>query len=197
MKSDRCVATAPLIIFFHFYWNWYSPPLSQHLKTHTNTNTHINLLIHQIKTPDALRVASLHEATPQHRIHCLVWIYLVYARSAGLASLSGRYADGRSCWLIRESPAVTPEPHVLSSTVDYSGGRIPAMRRALHGSCHASSWASPRIPRVLFRGERAGGSEPGVSILMGACIPYSLVPSCLVAFFSLLLSRREPGSTQI
>ena len=107
---------------------------------------------------------SLHEMVPRHRIHYLVYRCPVYARSAGPASLSGRCADGRSCWLIRQSPALTPGPHVPSSTVRHGDGRIPAMRRALHGSRHVSSPASPRVPRFLCRGQRAGGSEPGASI---------------------------------
>ena len=80
-------------------------------------------------------------------IHYLIWRYPVYARSAGPANLSGRCADGRSCWLIHESPASTPGPHVPSSTVRHGDGRIPAMRLALHGSRHASFPASPRVPR--------------------------------------------------
>ena len=65
----------------------------------------------------SLNVASLHEVTHRHEIHCLVWRDPVYARSAGPACLSGRCADGQYCWLIRESPALTPGPHVPSSTV--------------------------------------------------------------------------------
>ena len=114
----------------------------------------------------SLDVASLHEMFSRHPIHYLVWRYPVYARSAGPASLSGRCADGRSCWLIRESPALTPGPHVPSSTLRHGDGRIPAMRRALHGSRQASSPASPRVSRFLCRGQRAGGSEPGTSIPM-------------------------------
>ena len=116
----------------------------------------------------SLDVASLHEVTPRHRIHYLVWRYPVYARSAGPASFLGSCADGRSCWLIRESPALTPGPHVPSSTVRHGDGRILAVRRALHRSRHASSLASTRFPHFLCRGQRARGSEPGVSIQMQA-----------------------------
>ena len=68
----------------------------------------------------------------------------------------------------REPPALAPGPHVPSSTVRHSDGRIPAMRRALHGSRPAPSPASPRFPRFLCRGQREGGSEPGVSLPMQA-----------------------------
>ena len=109
----------------------------------------------------SLDVVSLHEIIPRHPIHYLVWRYPVYARSAGPESLSGRCADGRSCWLIRESPALTPGPHVPSSTVRHDDGRIPAIRRALHGSRHASSLASPRVPRFFMSRPKRGGIGAG------------------------------------
>ena len=71
-------------------------------------------------------------------------------------------------WLIRESSALTPGPHVPSSTLGHGDGCISAMRRALHGFRHASSPASTRFSRALCRGQRAGGSEQGVSIPMQA-----------------------------
>ena len=150
-KSDRCFVTAPLILLFPFYWNWYSPSAVSKLEN-TYGSKHINVPIHQITTPYVLNVTSLHEATPRHGIHYLVWRDPMYAWSAGPASLSVHCADGRSCWLIRESSDLTPEPHVPSSIVDHGDGSIPAMRRALHGSRHASSRASPRFPRTLCRG---------------------------------------------
>ena len=77
----------------------------------------------------------------------------MHARSADPACFSRHCIDVRSRWrLIRDSPALTPEPHVPSSIADHGDERIPAMRRALHGSRHASIWASPRIPNVLIRG---------------------------------------------
>ena len=73
-KSDRCFMTIPLILLLSFYWNWYSPPTVSILEnTQQNTQTYIILPIQQTTNLDALSVASLHEATPRHRIHCLVW----------------------------------------------------------------------------------------------------------------------------
>ena len=68
---------------------------------------------------------------------------MVYARSAGPASLSGCCVDERSCRLIRKSPVLTSEPHAPSSTVGHGDGRFPAKRRALHGSRIAR--VSPRV----------------------------------------------------
>ena len=152
-KSDRSVATTPMVVFSPFLLELvHPPPLCQPLKTHASTHTRIRLSILQITIHDVLSVASLHDSTPRYRINCLVWRDPVYARSAGPASHSERCADERSYWLIRESQALTPEPHIPSSTVDYCDGRIPVLRRTLHGSRHASSRAYPLIRRVLSRG---------------------------------------------
>ena len=72
----------------------------------------------------------------------------MHARSAGPAGILGRYVDRRFGWLIRDSPALTPEQPDSSSIVDHGDGCIPAKSRVLHGSRHASSRASPRIPCV-------------------------------------------------
>ena len=62
-KSDRCFVTAPPILPFIFYCNWYSPPAVSTLEN-SDKQTYINLLIHQITTP---LITEIHQETPVDR----------------------------------------------------------------------------------------------------------------------------------
>ena len=75
----------------------------------------------------------------------------MHARSIGPASFLRCCINGRPWYSIRPSPALTLKSQNPSSIVHHgNNGRIPTMRRALHGFHHASSQAFLRIPRVLI-----------------------------------------------
>ena len=96
------------------------------------------------------------------------------ARSVASTSLSRRCVDGQPCQLIRESLALTPEPHISSSLADHGDVRIYTMLLALHGCIPPGIFTYPWccILRLTLEGIGVGGLDTdvggGVAASVGA-----------------------------